>query len=385
MTRGSDDLLRLGLFYPIVPVPHVLAPQVAESVPDILSPASHTELMSTAEAIGLDYMFMADIWSTYGPVSAARHINSPSLPALMLAAIAATVTSRLGIISTVHTSYLHPSLIARYGAGLDALSGGRWAMNVVSGSGYADGLVPEPARSVSHDERYDLVDESLRLVRALWTGELVEHEGLFFQVSGTLNGPLPVAPGGPPVVSAGASDAGLAVAARYADYLFVPAALDAAKLAAMRERFDPHLRRAGRAREEVAFQVNPVVVLRDSDEEAEAAVADIRAGVDLDVAREYIATMMGYSQTFDSLYKDHGIDDDALRDRGVTSGARRIVGGPETVARELIELHALGIRGLAMNFVDWHSSELRRFGDRVLPLLRDAGVWSPPQERGYSW
>ena len=58
----------------------------------------------------------------------------------ILAASLFGMTRSMPLITTVHTSILHPVHVVRIGANLDTLSRWRWGINPVTGSGGADGL-----------------------------------------------------------------------------------------------------------------------------------------------------------------------------------------------------------------------------------------------------
>jgi FMNH2-dependent dimethyl sulfone monooxygenase len=53
----------------------------------------------------------------------------------MLMMALAAMSSRIGLISTMHIGLLHSVIVARIGANLDALSGGRWGLNSVAEAG----------------------------------------------------------------------------------------------------------------------------------------------------------------------------------------------------------------------------------------------------------
>ena len=54
-------------------------------------------------------------------------------------------------------------------------------------------------------------------------------------------------------------------------------------------------------------------------------------------------------------------------------GNIQLVGSPETVVRDIIRLKEAGIDGLQLSFFDF-APDLEQFGERVLPLLRQAGL-----------
>lgn len=111
----------------------------------------------------------------------------------------------------------HPVHIAEEFASLDQLSGGRMILGV--GVGYRK--EEYAAFQVNMKKRGRMLEESLQVIRALWTAEEVDHEGEFYKVKGTISCP-PHQVGGPKVwIGAGARKA-VERAARMADAWFVP-------------------------------------------------------------------------------------------------------------------------------------------------------------------
>ena len=54
-------------------------------------------------------------------------------------------------------------------------------------------------------------------------------------------------------------------------------------------------------------------------------------------------------------------------------GGLPLVGTPEQIVDQMLKLSDLGIEGLALSWLDYHE-ELKYFGDRVLPLMKQAGL-----------
>jgi probable F420-dependent oxidoreductase len=109
-------------------------------------------------------------------------------------AAAHTTTLRL-IPNVVVLPYRNPFVVAKAGATLDLLSGGRFTLAV--GVGY---LKREfTALGVDFDERADLVEEALQVIRAIWTTDDVSFEGRHFTASGITAHPRPVSLPHPPI------------------------------------------------------------------------------------------------------------------------------------------------------------------------------------------
>ncbi|MFX8285679.1 LLM class flavin-dependent oxidoreductase, partial [Acinetobacter baumannii] len=85
----------------------------------------------------------------------------------------------------------HPLFLAKFGATLDHISGGRWGVNVVTG------FDPGEARmfgkpQIEHDLRYEMADEFTGLMEELWaaTGN-VSREGRHWKLEEAFVSPRP--------------------------------------------------------------------------------------------------------------------------------------------------------------------------------------------------
>jgi FMN-dependent oxidoreductase (nitrilotriacetate monooxygenase family) len=201
-------------------------------------------LAHAAEEAGFDFLFLPDSQAIRGDDMAAlsrtaiRYVAQFE-PLTLLSGLAA-ITSRIGLIASISTTYFHPYHVARMMSSLDHLSHGRAGWNLVTSQNKYEafnfGENPHP----SHAERYDRAEEFVDVVRGLWdswsedafvcdkkTGiffdpggvRQLKHYGRHFAVRGPLN--LPRSPQGHPVIcQAGSSTAGRRLAARTADVVF---------------------------------------------------------------------------------------------------------------------------------------------------------------------
>lgn len=201
-------------------------------------PAAHTltdavRVAALAEAAGFDALFSPDLlrFNAQGAIGAQD--------SLITMAALALVTERIGLITTVSTTFNHPFTLARQLGTLDHVSNGRAAWNLVTSSigeeNYGDEPLPAP------EDRYARAAETLEVTNALWDswgpgalspapgGEgavldpaqvsAIDHHGRFFDVAGPLN--IPPLPQRRPVqIVAAQSSAGIELAARYAEVVF---------------------------------------------------------------------------------------------------------------------------------------------------------------------
>ncbi|MCV7359805.1 LLM class F420-dependent oxidoreductase [Mycolicibacterium fluoranthenivorans] len=125
-------------------------------------------------------------------------------------AAAHTTTLRL-IPNVVVLPYRNPFVVAKAGATLDLLSGGRFTLAV--GVGY---LKREfMALGVDFEERAGLVDEALQVIRAIWTTDDYSFEGRHFTAAGVTAHPRPAV--APPIWVGGNTGAARRRAALYGD------------------------------------------------------------------------------------------------------------------------------------------------------------------------
>jgi len=115
--------------------------------------------------------------------------NTPAFDALLsLAAIAATTKQvRLGT-DVYNIGLRHPFVVARAVATLDVLSGGRVEFGI--GSSWLE--EEWTATGLDFTTRGRRVDETIEICRRLWTEDVIEHHGEFFDFEPVMFNPKPV-------------------------------------------------------------------------------------------------------------------------------------------------------------------------------------------------
>lgn len=256
-----------------------------------------------AEANGIAFAFVAD--GLYINEKSIPHFLNRFEPISVLSALA-SVTSRIGLVGTVSTSYSDPFTIARQFASLDLISGGRAGWNAVTtpleGSGLNYGK-PHP----EHALRYEIASEYLDVTKGLWdswdddafvrdreTGvffdriklHALRHKGQFFSVEGPLN--IGRSPQGQPVIfQAGSSDAGIGLAGRHADAVFTNhTGVEEAKV--FRDQVRASALAHGRQADDVLVFPGIGPVVGATEEEAEAKYRAIRDLVTVEEALLYL-------------------------------------------------------------------------------------------------
>lgn len=327
----------------------------------------NARITTRAEALGFDLAFGFANWLGRDGFGGRTRFRANSLDSLISSAALAARTSRIVLLSTVHALYgWHPLNLARIGATLDHLSGGRWGVNLVTGflQGEADKFGQRP---IEHDERYRLLDEFSAVLEKLWTEDAeLTFEGARWSLKGAYVSPRPVHRR-PLMVSAASSDAGFRYAARRSDLVFITSPAGAAiedaleTLPAVNARLKAYAAEEGR---NVRTVINPHVVARDSRAEVEAVRRRIVDGAD---EQALAAFVQGFAGSDSKSWAGH------RREQRIIGGNIQIFGTPEEVTEQFLRLKAAGCDGVQVNFFDYEP-DLEFFGARILPLLRQAGL-----------
>jgi alkanesulfonate monooxygenase SsuD/methylene tetrahydromethanopterin reductase-like flavin-dependent oxidoreductase (luciferase family) len=163
-----------------------------------------------AEAAGFSGMAFMD---HFAPPMAE---TQPMYEALVTATWLAARTERLRMGHLVLCdAFRHPAVLAKQVASIDHASGGRFELGLGWGS------VPAEFEMFGVDEqsagaRIRRLDETLQVLRALWSGESVDFDGEFHHLRGAMQRPVPV--GHIPIVIGATGKKTLELVARHADW-----------------------------------------------------------------------------------------------------------------------------------------------------------------------
>jgi alkanesulfonate monooxygenase len=299
--------------------------------------------------------------------------------AWLATAMLAEVTERLKFLIAFRPGLLSPTLAAQMAATYQRHSRGRLLLNVVVGG------EPHEQRAygdfLDKDARYARAEEFLTVVEDLWAGETVDYEGEHVRVEGaTLNRtPDPR----PPIYFGGSSRAAGPVAARHADVYLTwgePPEQVAPKLEWIRELAAEQ----GRA---PRFGIRLHVIARDTSEQAWAEARRLLDGLDPETIRT-VQDGLARSESVGQkrMLALHGGSTERLEISpnlwagiGLARGGAgtALVGSHTEVADRIEEYHALGIDEFILSGHP-HLEEAYWFGEGVLPLLRERGLWRHP-------
>ncbi len=149
---------------------------------------------------------LSDVDNQLAPVY--RSVLDP----LVTLAYAAAVTERVRLgVAVVNLPFLSPALLAKQATTIDILSRGRLDLGL--GLGWSD--AEYAASNTTKARAGKRAEEYVRVLRTLWTEEIVEHDGEFYRVPPSRQDPKPVRP--PAILLGGTAPAALRRAGRIAD------------------------------------------------------------------------------------------------------------------------------------------------------------------------
>ncbi|GAA2778522.1 LLM class flavin-dependent oxidoreductase [Crossiella cryophila] len=164
---------------------------------ELADPVVLARLAAEAEEAGWHGVFVWDHLRWRAPV---RQVADPWIT---LAAIAtATESLRFGPMVTP-LARRRPAKVAKETATLDRLGGGRLTLGVGLGSDRFAGELSATGEELDDRRRGQLLDESLEILAAAWSGEPVRHRSEHYTVDGIRFLPRPVQRPGVPVWAAG--------------------------------------------------------------------------------------------------------------------------------------------------------------------------------------
>jgi alkanesulfonate monooxygenase len=228
-------------------------------------------------------------------------------------------TSSLGVVASHDAGTVAPTVAAQQFAMLDQLSGGRLSIRIVVTQGDLD-----------HEAAHARADEYLVLMKRLWANDNpFDHEGPFYSVRGGHSAAKPFGRMQIPLMLGGVSGTAVKLAARHADVFALPAA-SVAETRQLISRVQAAAAHHGRA-DRIGYSAPVQLVVASTREEAQTRADQLPAG----------------------------------------TGALRLVGTPEQVARALKDYCALGVKEFVLHDLA-HEQDLDIFVREVAPRVRGA-------------
>jgi FMNH2-dependent dimethyl sulfone monooxygenase len=336
--------LKLGIW---TPLPHAVPPEprldaaIRQSQAPATTPyadealALARDVVTAGERLGFDITLIAE------------RLLGPDLEAWMLGTTLAALAPRIHVMIAVHPGLWAPQIVAKMGASLDRITGGRFHLNVVPGWWEAEHRMFGGDWATDSDERYGRMQEFVAVVKGLWTQERFTFQGRHFQLEDASAPPLPVQQPYPPIYAASRSEGGMEVIARECDWWFLPHGAGYRDFDASRRMIetarDGMVARAARYQRALQYGLSVHVICRRTHEEAIAAAERL---------------------------EEHGKTNRIAQIAAMALGAG-LVGTYDEVAERMLTYHTLGVELFLIHFSPM-LEEMERFGAEVVPRLRAA-------------
>jgi FMNH2-dependent dimethyl sulfone monooxygenase len=286
-----------------------------------------------------------------------KGVEAPALDAWSTAAALAAVTERIELMVAVRPNFHQPALFAKAAANIDAISGGRLALNVVS-SWWADEARQYGLEFDQHDDRYARTSEWLTVVDGLWTQKRFSFAGDRYKLDQAICEPKPVSR--PTIYAGGESDSAKTIIATQCDAYVMhgdPVEAIAPKIADMKAR------REAAGGPLMQFGMAAYAIVRDSEAEAQEELARITA-----LPPEPPAGFDNFDQWLSGtqLERELKLQEYSVSNRGLRP---KLVGTPAQVRERIEEYEAAGLDLLLLQMSP-QAEEMDRFAKQVIAPMK---------------
>ena len=338
----------------------------SQNTPYLPGSFAHTvHVAQGAELYGYDFVLSPQNWrGSHGTSGYWRNtVDSIALTGALLQA-----TSRIQVWGTAHCTVFPPAVVASIWSSFAEIGPGRVGLNIVTGGHMSSldslGIWDD---ELQHDERYDMADEWIEVIKRLWTEEGFDHEGRYFKLWDALMAPKPTQR--PTLVNAGASPRGFEFAVENCDVAFMMCG------------DDPRFIESAKKSKEVAREKGKedfktfglfTLVPGETDDEACALRDWIESGVDteglVDIAEGYKMNKKGLNKLSSSSLAPLGGDEYHSFLPGMMAGSYEALA--ERIGKVVTEAEIDGM----MLVVPDYNEHLQKLALRTFPKLKDFGL-----------
>jgi dimethylsulfone monooxygenase len=308
-----------------------------------------------------------DVGFEYGLAPArfiASHGWEMQQEAVTCTAVLAAQTKRLKLISAIHTGFWHPAMVAKMLATIDVYSGGRAAINILTGW-FKDEFRAFGEPWLDHDERYRRSEEFIEVLKGLWTQRRFNFKGDFYRINDGWLKPLPVSKPHPEIFQGGNSKAARRMAAHHSDWYFI----NGNSVEGVKAQIDEVRALAAAAGRTVKFGLNGFVIQRPTEAEAYEQLEAIIAGADPEIVKSFADQVRHAGQSSPERIGMWADSDHANLVQPNDGFKTRLFGPPELIAERIRAYEAVGVDLILTAFLNF-TDELPIFGREVIPLLR---------------
>lgn len=288
------------------------------------------------EEYGFDFVWISDHLQDF-------FSSAPYFECWTTLSALATLTKRIRLCTVlVNNLFRHPALVAKMGATLDVISGGRLELGIGAGW-YEEECIANGIQFPRPPERIQRLEEAIQVIEKLWTENNVSFAGKYYTLKNATLNPKPMQTPHPPIWT-GIMYGGrrmLKVIAKYADVwtisgLYLPQPGEYEKL---RRALEANCREIGRNPDSLQAGLGVGCII--AEDEAKA--------------REKIQKFPPSS----------------LSVKNYTSQQKRIEGTPDQCIEQLRRYTEAGVTRFLMNFPDITTIKpVKLFAEEVIPAFR---------------
>lgn len=273
-------------------------------------------------------------------------------------------TTRLKLIAAILPGPWTPAVVAKQLATIDQISGGRIAINIVSGWFRSEfHAIGEPW--LEHDERYRRSEEFIRALKGIWTQDGFSFRGDFYRFHDYGLRPGPLQQPHPEIFQGGSSRAARDMAARVSDWYLT----NGNTPEGVRVQIEDIRRKSTHRETPVKIGINAFIIARDTEAEAQAVLADILDQADPAAVeafgREVRQAGLG-SPEGEGNWADSSFEDLVQYNDGFRTG---LIGTAQHIAERILAFKAVGVDLILAGFLH-AQEEVAYFGREVLPRIR---------------
>jgi FMNH2-dependent dimethyl sulfone monooxygenase len=257
------------------------------------------------------------------------------------------------------------ALLAKQISTIDHLTGGRIAVNIVSGWFQGEfTAIGEPW--LEHDERYRRSEEFIRVLQGIWTSDNFNFNGDFYRFRDYTLSPKPLQKPHPQIFQGGSSRAARDMASRVSDWYFT----NGNTIEGIKAQVDDLRAKAAANNHSVKIGVNAFIIARDTEEEALAVLDEIIEKADPEAVNAFgdavkqagLASPEREGNWAKSTFEDLVQYNDGFK--------TNLIGTPQQIAERIVALKAIGVDLILSGFLHFQE-EVEYFGQKVLPLVRE--------------
>jgi len=256
-------------------------------------------------------------------------------------------------------------------AAFDQLSGGRICVNLIAGQSEAENA--SEGITWGKEERYEIMDEEVTLLKLLWTQPSVTYDGKFYKLDKAQIRPHPLQKPHPRFYLGGGSQQAWEISAKHSDvHLFWGDTYQRIKdnMAVIRGMAARHGRE-----NEIGFGMRLQIVCRETEQEAWQFAHEL-VGHASESQKAFVKERFATSEA-NRRVRELAATGDVI-ERNLFTGITKVrpgagiavVGTPEQCAETLQDFIDLGCHSFCLSGY-LHDEEAERFGKWVMPILRE--------------